>query len=200
MMSLLLASQNSSEASNDMPELVLRSTILLLGDRTNDGQIVTAVQLPWLEIVKKINNDPGFLAYFSKHSRAFEEFLAGIYKTAGFEVTLTPHSNDGGRDVIATVSGFCCVKILGQAKAYRPGHLVTHNDVNAMLGVLSRDHDASKAMIVTTSDFQPGVYKDPKIQQFVPSRLELINGSALPEWIKCVQQPQSKVPSIAAAE
>ena len=130
----------------EKPELLLQNELISLGNRTSDGHIVTAVQLPWWTIVQKIKSDPAFLGYFSKNPRAFEEFLAGLYREAGYdEVVLTPRSNDGGRDVIAIRRGFCSVKILGQAKAYSAGHLVSHDDCRAMVGVLTGDSNASSA-------------------------------------------------------
>jgi restriction system protein len=56
---------------------------------------------------------------------------------AGFdEVTLTPRSGDLGRDVIAVKRGLGTVRVIDQVKAYGPSHLVTADDVRALLGVL----------------------------------------------------------------
>jgi hypothetical protein len=46
------------------------------------------------------------------------------------------------------------------------------------MGVLQTD-GAAKGFLTTTSDFAPGIAKDPLIKPFVPSRLELVNGGAL---------------------
>jgi restriction system protein len=93
-------------------------------------------------------------------------------------VTLTPRSGDYGRDVIAVKKGLGIVRVIDQVKAYTPPHLVTANDVRALLGVLPGD-GASKGFLTTTSDFAPGIKKDPFIVPFIPSRLELINGAKL---------------------
>jgi restriction system protein len=77
-----------------------------------------------------------------------------------------------------------CVKILGSVKAYQPGRLVTHDDVRALLGVLSGEMDASKTMLTTTSDFAPRIQEDPFIAPFLPTRLELMNGTQLQEWLR----------------
>src|SRR5687768_17611566 len=71
------------------PTILLQTAILELGERTDDGQIVTAVRLPWYRIAEEIKRDRSFLSHFPKHHREFEEFLAGIYAEAGFEVVLT---------------------------------------------------------------------------------------------------------------
>lgn len=166
-----------------LPSSLLLQTIVTLGANSNEGTFVEAVALPWFAIATEIERDPEFLKHFPKHSRAFEEFLAGAYEREGYDVILTPRSGDGGRDVIATKSGFASVRILEQAKAYSPGHLVTHNDVRAMIGVLATDRNASKGIITTTSDFQPGIFSGDEFQPFFPYRLELKNGTQLREWI-----------------
>lgn len=182
-------------AESDEPAILLQSEIITLGDPTADGVIVSAVRLPWFKISEEIRSDPHFLRRFPNNHRKFEEFLAGIYEQQGFDVVLTPQRADGGRDVIATKSGILSIRVLGQAKAYSPHHLVTHDEVRALLGVLSADQNASKGMLVTTSDFQPGVYTAPQIQQFVPHRLELINGTAIPTWLESISKPIEQSPT-----
>ena len=82
------------------------------------------------------------------------------------------------RDVIAVKRGLGVVRVIDQVKAYKPGHLVTADDVRALIGVLHGD-GASKGFLTTTSDFAPRLEADPLIAHFIPSRLELINGTAL---------------------
>jgi restriction system protein len=94
------------------------------------------------------------------------------------EVTLTPRSGDHGRDVIAVKKGLGSVRVIDQVKAYKPGHLVTADDVRALVGVLHGD-GASKGFLTTTSDFAPLLRKDPLILKFMPSQLELIDGRTL---------------------
>jgi restriction system protein len=144
-----------------------------------------------LEIYREIERDPDFLIQFVKHPRFFEEFIAGAYIRAGWdEVILTPRSNDGGRDVIASKRGFGAIRFLEQAKAYSPGHLVTHDDVRASLGVLSADLNASKCLITTTSDFQPTVATSEQFRPFIPNRLELKNGKATLNWLREIKDSQ----------
>jgi restriction system protein len=113
--------------------------------------------------------------------RKWEEIIAGAYKEAQFdEVILTPRSGDLGRDVIAVKKGLGTVKLIDQVKAYRPGHLVTAEEVNALIGVLLGGSDgASKGFVTTTSDFAPNILKHPSISLQIPGRIELINGSKL---------------------
>lgn len=181
----IVASQRpASIKPRDTPEILLQTELVELGGALDDGTIVTISAIPWMAIYRAIKADPNIIYEFSKHPRMFEEFLAAAYDKAGWdEVILTPRSNDGGRDVIAIKRGLCTIRILDQAKAYSPNHLVTHDDVRAMLGVLQLDSNSSKAIVTTTSDFQPTIRRNPDFQRFMPYRLELRNGNDLWLWI-----------------
>jgi restriction system protein len=174
------------DTSHAACSLLLQTIITPLG-KVNDGQIIECLSIPWLEITRQLEKDPEFLYQFTKHHRKFEEFLAATYDRMGFTVTLTPSRGDRGRDVIAELKGEINIRILDQAKAYSPNHLVTHDDVRAMLGTLSSDLNSSKGIITTTSDFQPGILKEPELVKFMPNRLELKNGAQLTEWLTKVR-------------
>src|SRR5262249_35486802 len=111
---------------------LLLQTVVVAGDRTAEGQLIEAVAFPWFDIIDRLKND-STLAY-QIAPRTWEEIVAGAYKKAGFdEVTLTPSSGDFGRDVIAMKHGIGSVRVIDQVKAYKPGHLVTADDVRALL-------------------------------------------------------------------
>ena len=133
-----------------------------------------------------IKRDPR--AVYALDWRQLEETIAGAYQSAGYEVTLTPRSGDLGRDVIATKKGVVSIRILDQIKAYKPGHLVTANDVRAMLGVATADTNCSKAVVTTTSDFAPRVREDELLKHFMPYRLELKSGSELVPWLNDIAE------------
>ena len=159
-----------------VPSLLLQ-TVIVPGTRTNEGTLIEAVALPWFDIIELLKTDPGIA--FQLSWEKWEEIIAGAYKKAGFEeVTLTPRSGDHGRDVIAIKKGICSIRVIDQVKAYKPPHLVAANDVRALMGVLQGD-GASKGCLTTTSDFAPMIKTDPLIIPFIPSRLELVNGTAL---------------------
>lgn len=165
---------------------LLLQTIVVPGERTNEGQLIEAVSLPWLSIIELLEKDPSVA--FQIPARKWEEIIAGAYKKSGFdEVTLTPRSGDYGRDVIAVKRGIGFVRVIDQVKAYKPGHLVTADDVRALIGVLQGD-GASKGFLTTTSDFAPRLAEDPLIIPFMPSRLQLINGKTLLMRLKDVSK------------
>ena len=156
---------------------LLLQTVIVPGDKTSEGRLIEAVTIPWFEIIDLLKEDPTLA--FKIPPGKWEEIIAGAYKKAGFdEVTLTRRSGDYGRDVIAIKKGIGCIRAIDQVKAYKPDHLVTANDVRALMGVLQGDR-ASKGFLTTTSDFAPKIEEDPLIIPFIPARLELINGDKL---------------------
>ena len=170
------------EGIGDKATLVLQTALVDLGSKTPDGVIIEAVTVPWFEIAEALESNPELLFDFVKNPRRFEEFIAGAYEQAGYTVELTPPSGDGGRDVIATLSGIVTVRVLDQVKAYSPGRRVDAEAVRALAHVLYNDRSASIGVVTTTSEFAPGVWDD--FKDYMPSRLELRDGPALCEWLR----------------
>jgi restriction system protein len=132
---------------------LLLQMVIVPGALTSEGRLIEAVAIPWFDIIDLLTKDPNIAFQIPACKR--EEIIAGAYHKYGFEeVTLTPRSGDHGRDVIAVKRGLGSIHVIDQVKAYKPGHLVTANDVRALLGVLQED-GASKGFLTTTSDFAP---------------------------------------------
>ncbi len=179
----ILASQQGGgdDAVFAPPVDLLLQAVLVPGARVPEGHLVAAVAIPWFEIIDRIRADPSIIHQIDW--RKWEEIIAAAYKQAGFEVILTPRSNDKGRDVIATRLDVGTIRIIDQVKAYSPGTLVKLDDIHAMLGVLSAEPNVSKGVITTTSTFAPGIMKDPRVTQFMPFRLELKDRDKLLPWL-----------------
>jgi restriction system protein len=180
--------------SDDAPRITIKS-LLTFGDKTKEGQLIQAVAIPWFEIARLIEKDPSII--YQIHWREWEEIIAGAYKLAGFdEVLLTPRSGDKGRDVVATKIGIGSIRFFDQVKANSPGHVVTAEEVRAMLGVITGASNVSKGIITTTSDFAPGIKDDQYIKPFLPYRLELKSRHELLPWLKSLAslQPTDKPP------
>ena len=179
----------AASKSKTLPSLILQA-VVIPGEKSEEGQIVRAVAIPWFEIVKVLTKDES--AIYEIDWRKWEEIIAGAYIQQGFEVVLTPRSNDRGRDVIASRRGFGSVRIFDQVKAYKPGHLVTAHEIRAMLGVLEIEGNVSKGIVTTTSSFAPGVSTDAELQRFIPYRLELKAKDELLQWLlECAQLDSS---------
>ena len=167
----------------DAPSVLLQA-VIIPGDKTTEGQLVKAVALPWFEIIDLVSRSPETI--YEIDWRKWEEIIAAAYKQQGFDVTLTPRSNDKGRDVIATSRRLGSVRFFEQVKAYRPGHVVTAEEVRAMVGVLTLEPNVSKGLVTTTSTFAPGILQDPDIARLMPYRLELKGRDALLEWLSTI--------------
>jgi restriction system protein len=160
-----------------------RATLLLqavvdTGDRSADGDLIVAVKPAWEQIIRLIESDPNIV--FQIDPRKWEEMIAASYQQHGFdEVVLTPRSGDLGRDIIAVKRGFWSVRILESVKRYKPGNLVSAEEVSALVGVLAGDRGASKGIVSTTSGFAPRILHNPLIAPFVPHRIELVSGDQL---------------------
>jgi len=162
---------------------IVIQAVITLGDRTPDGSLVVALAPAWFEIIRVLEKDSR--AMFEIPWRKWEEIIAGAYERAGFDkVTLTPRSGDHGRDVIAEKSGWGSVRFIDQVKAYKPGHLVTAEEVRALGFVLLSDPAANKGIVTTTSDFAPKIAEDASIKQHMPNRIELVNGPSLLKRLK----------------
>ena len=158
--------------------VVLVQAVIIPGQRTPEGRLVEAVGPAWFEILRLIEEDPNVI--FTIPPRKWEEIIAAAYERNGFDrVTLTPRSGDFGRDVIAEKTGWGCVRFIDQVKAYKPGHLVTAEEVRALGFVLLSDQSANKGIVTTTSEFAPKIADDPYIKPHIPNRIELVNGKEL---------------------
>jgi restriction system protein len=172
--------------SESIPSISLK-VLLDFGGKTHDGRLVEGVAVPWFEIARRIQSDPDGIYQIDPWK--WEEIIAGAYKRAGYdEVILTPRSGDKGRDIIATRFGVGSIRIFGQVKAYRPGHLVTAEEVRAMVGVITGAANVSKGIITTTSEFAPRVREDDYIKPLLPYRLELQARDTLIAWLNGLAQ------------
>ena len=165
---------------DEFPVLVSRAVITPY-EKNSEGELIRAVTVPLLAIIKKIMEDPTRL--YGIDPRKLEEIIAAAYAQSGLfdEVTLTPRSGDRGKDLIAVKKGFGSVRIVESVKRYTPGHLVTAEEVDALIGVMNKQPQTSKGVISTTWEFAPKIMDDPDIARLVPTRLELVNGTALVE-------------------
>ena len=166
--------------------ITLNSVVKKIG-KVSDGDIIDVLDIPWEAIVDYLDND------WTRASeipwRKWEEIVAGAYKRHGFDVViLTNRSGDHGRDIVAEKKGFCSIKIIDSVKAYKPGHLVSADDVRSLIGVMHGDQSVSKGILSTTSDFAPRLREDPFIKPFLDTRLDLMHGKRLMNWFNSLRQ------------
>jgi restriction system protein len=102
------------------------------------------------------------------------------------DTSLLLRSGDGGRDIIATKIGIGSIRFYDQVKAYKPGHIVTADEVCSVYGVLNLHQNVSKAIVTTTSRFAPGVFEE--FKPVMPHRLELKDRTQLLEWLQQIRR------------
>lgn len=121
--------------------------------------LVSVSSLP-LRLISRILRAPHELNNLTP--RQFEEFIAETLAQLGFrDVTLTPRSRDGGKDVIAShqVNGIP-LSFYFECKKYADGHKVQLETLRALLGTLAHEaRDVNKGVLVTTSTFTKGAKK-----------------------------------------
>jgi restriction system protein len=169
--------------------IILPEQGLLVSEKeVAEGLLIKSTSAVWAAVVERLRDD--WSLAFQLSPQDWEELVAGAYTRAGYETVLTPRSGDYGRDVIATKRGVGAVRILGSVKAYKPGHLVEYDAVRSLIGVVAGDRAASKGIISTTSDFPPKIMSDPIIAPHLPTRLELMNGQQLQQWLRDLSDPK----------
>ena len=119
------------------------------------GLVIPQARVELLEV-----NDE-LIRYLAQHPeklreidpRKFEELVADIFRDKGFEVTLTPRTRDGGRDIQAVhKSSLGSILYLVECKRYNSAHKVGVELVRALYGVKLRER-ATAGVLVTTSSF-----------------------------------------------
>lgn len=170
------------EPTDDIPTL-LTQAIIEKGAKTDDGVLIIAVTLPFFKIMEAILKDPNIAYHLT--SRQWEDMVAGVHEESGLfdEVILTPRSGDHGRDVIAIKRGFYSIRYIDQVKAYKPGHVVTAEELRSTVGTLHGEN-TSKAIVTTTSRFAPRIMEDLTVKSHYPYRLELRDIDDLREIFK----------------
>jgi Restriction endonuclease/Putative zinc-finger len=112
--------------------------------------------------------------------RKFEELVAQILSIGGYDVTLTPSSNDGGYDIYAVTNAqLGRLQYLVECKRYVPPHKVGVETVRALYGVVQSTR-ATAGAIVTTSFFTAGAES---FQKQVPNQISIHDYSMLQTWI-----------------
>lgn len=168
---------------------LVMSSVLVPKAKTIEGQLIETTSRAWYEIIEALQKNWA-LAY-TLPAEKLEEIVAGAFHKDGYdEVTLTKRSGDDGRDVIAIRNGAVGIKVIASVKRYAEHRLVKYDDVRALLGTMSGELDTSKGLIATTSDFPKKLHKARFIQPFFPTRLGLMNGTQLLDWLtKLARKP-----------
>lgn len=126
-----------------------------LSARSREYQTIAAdVRGVSLEVLQKLAKKPEDLYKLSP--RLFEEVVTEIFHRKGYEVTLTPASRDGGKDIYAVKndSGVTFLTLI-ECKHYAPDNPVGVELIRSLYGVVEEEK-ASAGILATTSYFTRG--------------------------------------------
>lgn len=133
---------------SDVFPLLYAATTLAEGRR-----IVASVDEINSELISYLAHHPELM--HELNPRKFEELVATLLRSQGFNPTITPQTRDGGRDIIATRSDpLGDLLYVVECKRYAPNKKVGVQQVRGIYGVAQSER-ATKAILVTTSSFTP---------------------------------------------
>ncbi|SDM42853.1 Restriction endonuclease [Paenibacillus sp. OK060] len=130
------------------------------------------------QIILEIKNNPQYV--YDITSREFEEVVAEIFRSKGYEVKLTPATRDGGKDLIVkyNVMGKPFV-IYVECKKYGSENKVSVDVIRGLYGVQTSEK-VNAGLIVTTSAFTTDAVDFAKKQGYL---MNLADFNELIKWI-----------------
>lgn len=143
-----------------------------------ERQIIIDVSRVNEDFLKKVYEEPTLI--YEITSRRFEEFVAEILDRLGYEVTLTPASNDGGKDIYAAkkddLGSFLYVV---ECKKYAPDNHVGVGLIRQLNGVVQAER-ATAGILATTSFFTRGAKE---FQARLSNQISLKDYLGIQEWL-----------------
>lgn len=157
----------------------IRNLRSLYADQLLPRQLIDVVSVITSELINYLKKHPK--ALYQIKSRQFEELIAEILASYGWQVQLTPPIKDGGYDIFAIskdIQADVETSWIIECKKYAPQNKVEVDIVRALYGVKS-DLKVANALLATTSYFTKGV-KDFKASRY---DIELKDYYNILEWI-----------------
>jgi hypothetical protein len=137
---------------NDAISLTNVKVERLLYTPSKNLNIVPQLIIPTQEyLISLLKKDPRLI--FGITPRQFEELIAELFRSFGFNIELTQATRDGGRDIIAINEiQKIKTKYLIECKRYEPSHKISISIVRNLWAVKMHEL-ANKAILVTTSSY-----------------------------------------------
>lgn len=149
------------------------------GQAENNLQIQVDLNEINAELIAYLAKHPEYLRHL--HHRKFEELIAEVIRSKGYEVTLTPKTRDGGKDIVALYkSPFGHQMLIIECKKYNENTKVGVELVRGLYGVKTAER-YNQAILVTTSTFTPDAREFVKPLKF---ELELKDYTDITQWCK----------------
>jgi restriction system protein len=148
--------------------------------RTPAGASLTAdLVVASNEVIRMLDADPHLMHKLSP--RQFEELVAELLSRQGYQVTLTPVSKDGGKDMyVAHKSGVGSALYVVECKRYAHDNPVGVGVVRQLYGIVQAEH-LTGGLIATTSTFTSGAKH---FQQSLRYQMSLSDYEQLRTWLR----------------
>lgn len=144
--------------------------------------IVTDVTSVSDELLRKLAKEPELLYELSP--RLFEEVVAELLARLGYEVTLTPASRDGGKDIyVASRNELGSFLYVVECKRYAPDNPVGVGLIRQLCGVVQAEK-ATAGILATTSFFTRGAKE---FQRQVAFQISLRDYLGIQKWLRSAQ-------------
>ena len=146
-----------------------------------EKQIVVDICSAGDDLLKKVHSNPKLLYELS--SRRFEEFVAEVLDRLGYQITLTPASKDGGKDIYAArkdhLGSFLYVV---ECKKYALDNPVGVGLIRELNGVVQAER-ATAGILATTSFFTKGAKE---FQARLSHQIGLKDYVGIQEWLDSI--------------
>jgi restriction system protein len=148
-------------------------------DTPEERQLISGVVMVTDDLLDRIDAKPDEM--HSLTSRQFEELVAGLFERQGYEVTLTPASKDGGKDIyVAKRDTVGALMYLVECKRFAPDRPVGVGLIRQLYGVVEQEN-ATGGILAATSFFTKGAKEFTEKLRY---RLSLKDYIDLQKWIK----------------
>ena len=125
-----------------------------------------------------MDSSPNLL--YSLSPRGFEEVVAELLGRLGYEITLTPASRDGGKDIYAAKKDHLGTFLyVVECKKYAPDRRVGVGLVRQLNGVVQAEQ-ATAGILATTAFFTRGALQ---FQETIASQLSLKDYVGIQQWL-----------------
>ena len=135
------------------------------------------------ELITALKASPYLLGELD--SRQFEEIVAEVFRSKGYQVDLTKRTRDGGKDIIAIHTDSLGIKnkYFIECKCYAESNKIGVDIVRSLYGVKNTKEGPNKAILVTTSSFTSGAKQFLENEATSSWELTLADREQLLKWL-----------------
>ncbi|WZP01242.1 restriction endonuclease (plasmid) [Isosphaeraceae bacterium EP7] len=162
-----------------LPEDVQQHILSAESPPEESQKIIVVAGKQWQPIINKLSKNPSIMRELPP--REFEELICELLARDGLDVTLTPPTNDGGRDILAYMNtAYGRFLFLVECKRYAENNPVGVEIVRSLYGIVEQER-ATAGIVVATTRFTAGALD---FQRKVNHRMSYRDYNVLIEWLK----------------